>query len=174
MHSPNTEATRKRGRPPARQAEIDRIEAELAPIEETTLLDLLGRLMAGLPPRDARDLGPETISQRIGAYVGTLIRYSEPTLLEAYVVIMDGRSPDIDARYLPTPPEIARLCRRIDQPKHAAIVRLRDELKLFAQREPSSKRAETSGPEKPDGSAPPASDYHGVSDFAADLPATGD
>lgn len=175
MPSTNTDAQRRRGRPPARQAEIDRIEAELAPIDDEKLLDLLGSLMAGLPPRDGRDLGPGAIGQRIGAYLGILRRYSEATLREAYDQVMDGRAAELDARYLPTPPELARLCRKIDTPKRMAIGRLKDEIAQLAAREPSpGKRPEPAPPATerlPDGggnsaTAVAAAPFSGASDFA--------
>lgn len=143
-------APRRGGRPSARAAEIARIEAELKPIDEDVLLDLLSDLSAGLPPRDARDIAG-IVDQRVTVYMRTLQRYSEATLRQMADVIMDGRAPELDARYLPTPPEMARLCRKIDAPKHAAIGRLRGELELLNRRsgDPPAKKPEPGPTSKP-------------------------
>jgi hypothetical protein len=121
----------KRGRPPARAAEIARLEKTLEPAGEEIIANRLGPLIAAFPARD----GGGAIDLRMQCYVMALAPYSVETLSQATMLVIEGLAADVDPTWMPSPAELARLCRTIDRPRREQLVRLQREIEQIAKRE---------------------------------------
>lgn len=67
---------------------------------------MISRLLSSFPERDS-DEGD--IDARLRAFLIAIEGYSERTLLEAEKRILKGQT-DCDPRFMPTPPQLAKLC----------------------------------------------------------------
>lgn len=76
-----------------------------ANVSETTAI--LSRLLSSFPERESDD-GSKL--DRLRSYVIALEGYSLPVLEECERRILKAKAPDLDPRFMPTPPQLARLC----------------------------------------------------------------
>lgn len=73
----------------------------------TVILEILGRLLSSFPERDGTDTGMDS---RLRGFLVAVEGVSLPVLLEAERRLLRGTVADIDPRFMPTPPQLARLC----------------------------------------------------------------
>lgn len=91
------------------EARVADLRQRVQPADEPTIVGRLKALLANLPT--ARP-GEESGEVRIAGYVFALKLFSREALDAAIADVLRGADPDIDPRFMPTPPQLARLARK--------------------------------------------------------------
>lgn len=91
-----------------------------ASAKASTTAEVLSRLLSPFPERDGDDEGK---LDRFRAYMIAVEDFPGEVLVEAERRILKGEAGEIDPRFAPTPPQLARLCRALVAERRASAPR---------------------------------------------------
>jgi hypothetical protein len=120
----------KRGRPPLVATEIADLEARLQPAALDDVDELLRQLLGVLPAPP----GGGKRGERIAAYRVALDGVSRDAVQGVCRSILRGEISELNPAFMPTPPELARACRKHEEPLRRSLERAREIERQRAER----------------------------------------